>query len=169
VEPNTEIKKLTEELGVYFEQNKVLSPLSARIFSMLILTDKDGLSFDQLIEGLDSCKSSISTNLQLLQATGRIVYFTKPGERKRYFKVSPNDIFDQLEKKIEQWETEKKMHLKVYEFKKNMLKNSTTYNEDKPGLRYTKTYARLADNFIRNLKQLKEDLKNPSNSNSNAI
>lgn len=155
--------QLIEELGVYFENNKILSPLAARIFSMLILTDQEGISFDEFVEGLDASKSSISTNLQILQSTGRIVYFTKPGERKRYFKISPNDIFDQLEKKIEQWETEKKMHLKIYEFKKNMLKNNKRLNEDMPGLRYTKTYAKLADDFIRNLKQLKENLKNPTN------
>ncbi|MCM4166663.1 hypothetical protein KCTC52924_01510 [Arenibacter antarcticus] len=158
--------QLIEELGVYFENNKILSPLAARIFSMMILTDQEGISFDEFVEGLDASKSSISTNLQLLQASGRIVYFTKPGERKRYFKVSPNDILDQLEKKIEQWETEKKMHLKVYEFKKNMLKNSEVHHEDMPGLHYTKTYAKFVGDFIQNLKQLQENLKNTANLNS---
>ena len=85
---------------------------------MLILTDQEGISFDEFVEGLDASKSSISTNLQLLQASRRIVYFTKPGERKRYFKISPNDIFDQLEKKIKQWETEKKCTCKSMSSKK---------------------------------------------------
>lgn len=133
---------------------------------MLILTDQEGISFDSFVEGLDASKSSISTNLQLLQATGRIVYFTKPGERRRYFKISPNDIFEQLEKKIEQWEAEREMHLKVYAFKKNMLKDTNQQPEEIPGLHYTKTYAKLADYFIENLKQLKENLKNTLNTNS---
>ncbi|WP_026808598.1 GbsR/MarR family transcriptional regulator [Arenibacter latericius] len=158
--------QLIEELGVYFENNKILPPLAARIFAMLILTEEEGISFDDFVEGLYASKSSISTNLQLLQATGRIVYFTKPGERKRYFKISPNDIFEQLEKKIEQWESEKEMHLKVYNFKKDTLKNNCSNQKDTPGLHYTKTYAELADYFIENLNELKENLKITINSNS---
>ncbi|GGW24949.1 GbsR/MarR family transcriptional regulator [Arenibacter certesii] len=161
-----EKNQLIEELGVYFENNKILPPLAARIFAMLILTDQEGISFDDFVEGLFASKSSISTNLQLLQATGRIIYFTKPGDRKRYFKISPNDIFEQLDKKIEQWETEKEMHLKVYKFKKNLLKINSNSQEDMPGLHYTKTYAKLAEYFIENLNQLKENLKITVNSNS---
>lgn len=159
VEPNTEIKKLTEELGVYFEQNKMLSPLSARIFAMLILTEKEGLNFDELIEELDSCKSSVSTNLQVLQTQGRVVYFTKPGNRKRYFKVAPNDIFVQLDKKIEQWEKEKNIHLKVYDFKKKLYEKKNMTDEKSRGLQYVKNYALFIDNFTRNLIQLKENLQ----------
>ncbi len=161
-----EKNKLIEELGVYFENNKILSPLAARIFAMLILTDEEGISFDSFVEGLKASKSSISTNLQLLQAAGRIVYFTKPGERKRYFKIAPNDLTEQLDKKIAQWEMEKEMHLKVYRFKKNMFKDGVPSLDQMPGLQYIQTYTKLADYFIDNLKQLKEKLENTPNTNS---
>ncbi|MEQ8218297.1 MAG: MarR family transcriptional regulator [Arenibacter sp.] len=164
MEPNTQIKKLTEELGVYFEQNKILSPLSARIFSMLILTDKDGLSFEEIIEGLDSCKSSVSTNLQLLQTQGRVVYFTKPGNRKRYFKIASNDIFVQLDKKIEQWQKEKNIHLKVYDFKKQLYQKTNITAEKNRGLQYIENYVLFVDDFIKNLIQLKENLQKTFNS-----
>jgi DNA-binding transcriptional regulator GbsR (MarR family) len=164
VEHDTEIKEVTEELGVYFEQNKLLSPLSARIFSMLILTDKDGLSFDEIIEGLDSCKSSVSTNLQLLQTQGRVVYFTKPGDRKRYFKIAPNDIFVQLDKKIQQWEKERSIHLKVYNFKKKLYQQKNISAENNRGLQYTKNYALFIGDFIQNLTQLKANLQETFNS-----
>ncbi|MCM4150484.1 transcriptional regulator [Arenibacter sp. N53] len=166
MEPNTEIQNLTEELGVYFEQNKILSPLSARIFSMLILTDKEGLAFDEIIEGLESCKSSVSTNLQLLQTQGRVVYFTKPGNRKRYFKIAPDDIFVQLDKKIEQWEKEKNIHLKVYDFKKKLYQKKDITAENNRGLQYTKNYALFIDDFIKNLIQLKENLQKTFNSDT---
>jgi DNA-binding transcriptional regulator GbsR (MarR family) len=166
VEHHTEIREVTEELGVYFEKNKLLSPLSARIFSMLILTDKDGLSFDEIIEGLDSCKSSVSTNLQLLQNQGRVVYFTKPGNRKRYFKIAPNDIFVQLDKKIEQWEKEKDIHLRVYNFKKNLYQKKNITAENNRGLQYTKNYAVFIDDFIQNLIQLKANLQKTFNSDT---
>lgn len=133
---------------------------------MLILSDQEGISFDEFVEGLDASKSSVSTNLQLLQASGRIVYFTKPGDRKRYFKISPNDIFEQLEKRVEQWETEKKLHLKIYTFKKSMCLKNNTYDENMPGLRYTKDYASLIEDLIQNLRKLQENLKNPTNDNS---
>lgn len=158
--------QLIEELGVYFENNKILAPLAARIFSMLILSDREGICFDEFVEGLDASKSSISTNLQLLQVSGRIVYFTKPGDRKRYFKISPNDIFEQLEKKVEQWETEKKLHLKIYEFKKNICLKNNTYDENMPGFRYIKNYTSLIDNMVQNLRKLQENLKNPNDDNS---
>lgn len=133
---------------------------------MLILSEQEGISFDEFVEGLDSSKSSVSTNLQLLQISGRIVYFTKPGDRKRYFKISPYDLVEQLEKKIEQWETEKKLHLKIYGFKKKMYLKNDTYDENMPGLKYTKDYAALIDGLIQNLKKLQDNLKNPANNNS---
>ncbi|TQO39138.1 hypothetical protein GQ41_3808 [Arenibacter algicola] len=166
VEQNSEIKQLTEELGVYFEKNKQLSPLSARIFSMLILTEKDGLGFDELVDGLDSCKSSVSTNLQLLQTQGRVVYFTKPGDRKRYFKIAPNDIYVQLDKKIAQWEKEKNIHLKVHNFKRKLYQEKDIPKEKNRGLEYTKNYALFIDDFIKNLIQLKENLQKTFNSDT---
>ena len=166
MESNTQIKKLTEELGVYFEQNKILTPLAARIFSLLILTDKDGLSFEEIIEGLDSCKSSVSTNLQLLQTQGRVVYFTKPGNRKRYFKIAPNDIFVQLDKKIEQWEKEKNIHLKVYGFKKQRYQKTNITAEKNRGLQYIENYVLFVGDFIKNLIQLKENLQKTFNSDT---
>jgi hypothetical protein len=38
--------QLIEELGVYFENNRILTPLASRIFSMLILSDPEGICFD---------------------------------------------------------------------------------------------------------------------------
>ena len=143
-----------------------MAPLAARIFSMLILSDPEGICFDEFVEGLDASKSSVSTNLQLLQAAGRIVYFTKPGNRKRYFKISPNDLSEQLGKKVEQWETEKELHLKIYGFKKDRCLSNNTYDENMPGLTYTKDYASLIDGLIHNLRELQEKLKNPVNNNS---
>ena len=83
---------LIEELGVYFETEYDLPPLAARIFANLVVTDEDGLTFDDCIEKRGASKSSISTSLNLLQQIGFINYFTKSGDRKRYFKISEKDI-----------------------------------------------------------------------------
>ncbi|CAN0583486.1 unnamed protein product, partial [Ectocarpus sp. 12 AP-2014] len=79
---------LIEELGVYFETEYDLPPLAARIFANLVVTDEDGLTFDDCLEKRGASKSSISTSLNLLQQIGFINYFTKSRDRKRYFKVS---------------------------------------------------------------------------------
>jgi len=158
-----EKSELIEELGVYFETNKILSHLAARIFSLLILSEKDGTTFDELVTTLKASKSSVSTNLQLLQNTGRVIYFTKLGDRKRYFKAAPNDIIVQLDKKIAQWEQEKQLHEKLFAFKTNLYKEHNKYDENLPGLQYTKNYALFINDFIKNLKTLKNNLQNTLN------
>lgn len=110
-------KNLIEELGVHLEKEN-LAPLAARIFSTLILSGKRGVTFDELVKDLKAGKSSVSTHLDHLQSTNRIKYFTRPGDRKRYFVVDPNLILNVTEEMINKWENEKRLHLKIREFKK---------------------------------------------------
>jgi len=64
--------------------------LAARIIGTLIIDGcKTGLTFDELVEKMQASKSSISTNLNLLQKMDKIFYFTKVGDRKKYFKAAP--------------------------------------------------------------------------------
>lgn len=85
-------EKLIEELGMYFEDTLQIPPLAARIFALLRLCPESGHSFDEIIELSKSSKSSVSTNIKLLLERGSIKYFTKCGERKRYFQVSKNHL-----------------------------------------------------------------------------
>ena len=154
---------LTEELGVYFETHDGLSPLSARIFSLLVLSDNEGVTFDGFVERLEASKSSISTKLQLLQSSGRITYCTKPGDRKRYFKIAPDNLLLRLDKKIEIWEKEKSLHLKIYTFKKKYLQKKGLLQYDSSGLLYSKNYASLITDMIKNLNHLKTTLEKTIN------
>lgn len=86
-----DIKKEREEIielyGNYFEKLYNISPLAARILGTLIIDGcKTGLTFESLVEKLSASKSSISTNLNLLLKMEKISYFTKTGDRKKYFK-----------------------------------------------------------------------------------
>jgi HTH-type transcriptional regulator, glycine betaine synthesis regulator len=47
----------------------------------------DGMTFDDIVKFLNASKSSISNSLNYFLQRNRIVYFTKPGDRKRYFKI----------------------------------------------------------------------------------
>ncbi|WP_140485832.1 GbsR/MarR family transcriptional regulator [Flavobacterium sp. GSA192] len=94
-----DIKKEREEIielyGNYFEKLYNISPLAARILGTLIIDGcKTGLTFESLVEKLSASKSSISTNLNLLLKMEKISYFTKTGDRKKYFK--PANLSERL-------------------------------------------------------------------------
>lgn len=85
----TEKEKLVENMGVHFERLFNLPPLAARIYILLLLSNRDGLSFEEIRGFTDASKSSVSANINLLLQGERINFLTKPGDRKRYFKPSP--------------------------------------------------------------------------------
>ena len=77
-------KELIESFGVAQEELG-LSPASARINSLLIVSNKIELTFDEIREILVLSKSATSNAINNLLMLKRIGYITKPGERKRYF------------------------------------------------------------------------------------
>jgi DNA-binding transcriptional regulator GbsR (MarR family) len=79
-------EELIEELGIHFENLYHLPPLATRIHAALILNGDKGFTFDEIIGFTDASKSSVSTSLNLLLKTDKIEYFTKSGDRKRYFR-----------------------------------------------------------------------------------
>ncbi|MCM4166533.1 hypothetical protein KCTC52924_03469 [Arenibacter antarcticus] len=85
----TEVKKqLIEEIGLGIGDRMGVSPLAARIYALLTLSSYDGLTFEQVREALGSSKSSTSINLNVLTQLKFVEYYTRPGDRKRYFKVA---------------------------------------------------------------------------------
>jgi HTH-type transcriptional regulator, glycine betaine synthesis regulator len=85
-------EELIEELGVHFESLYHLPPLACRIYSILILNGYGGMTFEELIEQTEASKSSVSTSINLLMQTDKVDYFTKPGDRKRYFRNRKNHL-----------------------------------------------------------------------------
>lgn len=116
-ELDLEKKKLVEELGVYIEKKDQLAPVAARILATLILTCKQGVTFEQLVTGLEASKSTVSAHLNTLQASELISYCTKPGDRKRYFIMTPDRLLQFIDERLETWEKDKKMHHEVIEYK----------------------------------------------------
>lgn len=151
-------KYLIEEMGVYFETCDTLSPLSSRIFAYLALSLEDGVSFEELQEELEASKSSISTNLQLLQSMGRIGYCTKPGDRKRYFRIDEEQILNRLDDKIEMWKHEKRLHEKVLEYKHQYIEKEEVEEVKKIKTQYNEHYISFIEAMIINLEKLKNNL-----------
>ncbi|MFD2551376.1 GbsR/MarR family transcriptional regulator [Bizionia sediminis] len=109
--------ELVEKLGVHFEHSQQLAPVAARILAFVILTGKFGVTFDDLVCGLGASKSTISTHLNHLQDLQRISYFTKKGDRKKYFVTNSDGLIQSIENMMAQWELEKNLHQEISDYK----------------------------------------------------
>lgn len=118
---NSSEELLIEKLGVFFEKSYELSPVSARILSKIVLSGKQGVTFDQLVQQLCASKSTISTQLNLLQDLNKIEYYTKPGDRKKYFITHKNMLLNQIDSMLLNFNQEKELHaeIKIYKEEKN--------------------------------------------------
>ena len=104
-------------MGVHLEHREQLAPLAARIISNLVLKGKKGETFETLVCDLQASKSTIFTHLTTLQASNRITYYTKPGDRKKYFILSPNALIRSMDEMIEKWNEERDIHLEIVNYK----------------------------------------------------
>ena len=116
---------LIEKLGVAIEQKDQLAPVAARILSYIILTGKAGTTFEDLVSNLCASKSTISTHLNHLADLKKIVYFTKSGDRKKYYTINHDNILIGIDTMIESWNSQKELHQEIREYKReaNRLRN----------------------------------------------
>ena len=113
-----EEKQFVEEIGIIIE-NLGGQPLLSRVISLLIIRMPEGITFEEIVEFLGASKSSISSTLNFLLQMKRITYFTKPGDRKRYFQIPVSEFWlTDIEKKIQEVDSIILMIEKVKKFKK---------------------------------------------------
>ena len=134
---NIEKQELIEMYGIHFEHQYNISPLAARILGVLIIDGcKSGVTFEELVAKMKASKSSISTNLNLLQKMDLINYFTVSGDRKKYFKAAP--LSERLKNYLNLIDSEKLLVEKIITYReKNIsctqeninLQNSYAYKE----------------------------------------
>lgn len=125
-----EKQQLIEEIGVHFESMNQMAPLAARIYAMMILSSGDGYSFEEILDITGACKSSVSTQLNLLLQLKKVEYFTKPGDRKRYFRVNRFYLRMTLEEYLKRITEEIKVREKIDAF--NARHNKSKYVRGKP-------------------------------------
>lgn len=92
-------KELIERIGV-FHEHKGLQPLVGRIIGLLLVHKDAEATFEEIVEMLGVSKSAVSNALTFLQAKDRITYYTKPGDRKRYFTLQMKNWSEELEKEM---------------------------------------------------------------------
>ncbi len=136
---------LVEKLGISIETKDQLAPVEARILSYLILTGKVGATFEDLVTKLCASKSTISTHLKHLQDLKKIEYFTKIGDRKKYFVMNHDTILQSIDNMIDTWSVQKELHIEIKEYKEK----ENTFNTDEA----TKFDLTFHDNYIQFLNE----------------
>lgn len=160
--------QLIEELGVIIERKDQLAPVAARILSTLILTGQEGITFDRLVQSLNASKSTVSTHLDQLQTSNKIKYFTKPGDRKRYFIVNPNITFDVIDEMTARWEMEKAVHQKILEYKTLSNELCRDKKETSFDLNFQKDLLVFLDEATTAIQKLKTKLHTRNQNNYNS-
>ncbi|MBP6757142.1 MAG: MarR family transcriptional regulator [Bacteroidia bacterium] len=100
--------KLIEELGIYFEKSGI-QPAASRVFALLMISDQNELTFEEIYETLNMSKSAGSNAINLLIGTDRVEYSTRPGERKRYFRVKVKSLKEGVQKSLNNLEVLKSL------------------------------------------------------------
>lgn len=98
-EMNTDIVQLREEIlkesAAFYGHFYGLPPLASKINSYLMFYfNREGKTFEELVEYFSASKSSISASLNTLLSLQLIKDITKPNQRKRYFIT--NDEFAKI-------------------------------------------------------------------------
>lgn len=117
----TEIEEkmqLIEKLGILLEEDIKLSPIAARIYALLIVSDYDGLTFEEIRSFIDISKSSMSININLLLQLDYISSYTKTGIRKRYFKLAKYSALVSLNAHNQEIATEIQLITQINNFNK---------------------------------------------------
>jgi len=148
-----EQSELVEEIGLVIEERADLSPLAARIYATLILASDDGLTFEDITEAHQASKSSVSNNLNVLVKLKYAEYYTKSGERKRYFKASKFYVKTAMEKYNELFEKEVDIVSKINKF--NKQNNPEKFeNEKSAAVIYQDYLTKLSDGFRKKIKEV---------------
>lgn len=78
--------ELIEEVGLFFEKTGYL-PSAARVYALLMIWKDPELHFDEIQKILNLSKGATSKALNALTSIERVEMFTKPGVRKKYYRV----------------------------------------------------------------------------------
>ena len=91
-------EELFESFCVHLEKAYNFPPLAAKVQAYMVLqSDKDGYTFEELLEVFKVSKSSLSNSINLLLSKNQIEYIHKIDSRKRYFRLNFNYIPEKLD------------------------------------------------------------------------
>ncbi|MBI5670289.1 MAG: MarR family transcriptional regulator [Chloroflexi bacterium] len=82
-------QQFVEDCGLYFEKIG-LTRMAGRIIGWLLICDPPQQTMTDIVDALQASKSSISTSLRMLEQASLIQRFTRPGERRDYYRLAPD-------------------------------------------------------------------------------
>ena len=151
---------LVEKLGVHLENREQLAPVAARILSYIILTGKSGTTFEDMVTILCASKSTISTHLNHLQDLNKIVYFTKTGDRKKYFVINKDMVLQHIDEMINDWNEIRELHLEIKKYKETINNHKIENEEERFDLNFHNNYIKFIDGASASVKELRLKLSN---------
>ncbi len=151
---------LVEKLGVHLEKREQLAPVAARILSYIILTGKTGATFEDMVTNLCASKSTISTHLNHLQDLNEIMYFTKTGDRKKYFVINKDMVLQHIDEMINNWNEVRELHLEIKKYKETINNHKIENEDEKFDLNFHNDYIKFIDGASASVKELRSKLVN---------
>ena len=117
-------KELIEDFSCYFENEHSFPPLTSKIYSYLLLDCKrNGVTFDEFVEVLNASKSSVSNSLNVLTQLKLVEYYTKLDDRKRFYRISSENVLMQLKKILDRLSHEKHLSERLKAYKLDELED----------------------------------------------
>lgn len=141
---------LHQKLTNFYAENHHLPPLASNIYAYLTFDfQMQGITFEEFVEVFKASKSSVSSNLQLLQAGEFIISRNKLDARKRYFIINPDYVKIRFQNLVQKLEKEKDIleHLKIFRLENDSEQESLHY------ITKLDNYITLLDANIGNLSQ----------------
>lgn len=140
--------QLVEKIGVRLEESLKLSPLASRIYALLILSNYEGLTFEEIRNFIQASKSSMSININVLLQLDYISFYTKTGNRKRYFKLAKYSSLVSLQSYLQ--DINKEM---------DIINEINNYNEKFHAEKYTNdvSFGNIIQNYLLKKQKLVEE------------
>ncbi|MCC6384404.1 MAG: winged helix-turn-helix domain-containing protein [Bacteroidia bacterium] len=150
--------KLIERIGVYFEKAEKLPPVAGRILASIMLTCKHGITFEQLVQEMQASKSTVFTHLSYFESTGRIDYYTKSGDRKRYYIPPADGLLNFINEKIKELQSQCTLHQDVISYKEAVNQKWKNDPARQCNLKFNKDIISMLEDHINLLSKLKTEL-----------
>jgi DNA-binding transcriptional regulator GbsR (MarR family) len=142
-------EKLFCETAKFYGELFALPPLASKIYSYLIFDfERKGIAFDEFVQVFCASKSSVSTNLALLQNAQLVIDINRIDERKRYFYANENYKKIRFDKIMQRMHTELKLMDDLKDFRNRIQKKDDEHDGK------TDVYQSLLKKSIINIQEL---------------
>jgi DNA-binding transcriptional regulator GbsR (MarR family) len=103
-ELDEERRQYVEEFGLLFGQFG-LSRMFGRVLGVLMISDPPERSAEELAEALGASRGSISQTTRSLIQMGLVQRWSRPGERRDYFRIKPGAWYEIMRREMEALES----------------------------------------------------------------